>query len=478
MKRIVLSTVFALTGALAACPSDDTSNPTDTSVSTDTLGQPDSVTPTDTLGGNDTVTILDTTPNTPDVPMTPGTVKNLQAEAEGVGCNPEGIVTLNPQVSLSGVVVTTPKYDALTATAEGGTSLDGYYVADQDGGDWSGINIVIDRAEATNFVPGDVLDLQGELMEFYCFTQFKVTSFTVGTAVTAPAPLEVEATAVASEAKEGMLVKVTGVTVSEAAGGGTFRVTGGFLVDHDFDFFLSMDVGATYDVTGVVKWAYNEWRLMPRSTADVRKQGGGTETGITALQSLEASTACTASSIQNFATGLEITGVIASERFDAANTLHGYYLSDGTQDDYSGIYVVISKTQNTEFHTGDVVKVSGKHVEYYCLTELSADVIEASTAVTLTAPAAVVLDKTVTAADLEKYEGMLVTINNVGITGATDYNEATTDTEVLIDDQIMGTAFVMPASGSTLTSLTGFVTYGFSKYRIVPRTAADMVAAQ
>ncbi|PKN57609.1 MAG: hypothetical protein CVU56_10015 [Deltaproteobacteria bacterium HGW-Deltaproteobacteria-14] len=468
MRRITTFSALILVGAFGACSSDtdnttDTSTPTDTSVVGDT-------TVTDT--GGDTLP-ADTT--LPDIPSTPGTVKALQGEAAQAGCDGAKILTINPTVSLTEVVVTSPKYDAFTPTAPAtGGELDGYYVADQDGGDFSGIALVIARSEATDFKPGDVLDIQGELVEYYCFTQIEATSYTLKTAVAAPAPIELQPADVGTEAHEGMLVKVSGVTVSEKVPGG-YLVTGGLKVAFGFPFFLTMDVGATYDVTGVVNFAFGEFRLLPRTLADLKKQGGGTATGITAIQSLAESTGCTASSIQNFATGLEVTGVVTSNKISVAANLDGYFLSDGTQDDYSGILVTVAKALATSFVPGDVVKVTGKHVEYYCLTEISADAMEAATD-TITAPAAVALANNLAPADLEKYEGMLVTFSNVTVgDGAVDHGGSPTDAGVMIDGYVMRDAFTSPVAGTVYSSVTGFLIYSFSNYRVSPRTAADLV---
>ena len=460
MRRITTFSALILVGAFGACSSDggnttDTLNPTDTSVVGDTTGG-------DTTPGDTTL---------PDISTTPGTVKALQGEALQAGCDDQQILTLNPMVSLENVVVTSTSETA----NDDNSTFDIYYVADQDGGDFSGIAVSFGRDQATAFVPGDVLDLSGQLVEFYCFTEVKADSFTAKTAVAAPTPIELQPAEVGTEAHESMLVKVAGVTVSEKAPGG-YLVTGGLKIGYsDFGFFLSMDVGATYDVTGVVSYAFGEWRLLPRSLADIKKQGGGTATGITAIQSLADSTGCTASSIQNFATGLEVTGVVTSNKISVAASLDGYFLSDGTQDEYSGILVTVPKGLATNFVPGDVVKVSGKHVEYYCLTEIAADAMDAATD-TITAPAAVALANNLAAADLEKYEGMLVTFSNVAVTAVTTYNESETDAGVLIDKYAFDAEFTAPAQGTTLTSVTGFLTYGFSKYRVSPRNAADIVA--
>lgn len=453
--------VFALSLSLLACGTDDGDPQTDTSSPTDTVG-------VDTMGPDGTV--ADTFSPPADIPMTAGTVKNLRAISQAAGCNPDGIVNIDPAVALSQVVVTTPRF-------EPATGLHGYYVADQEGGEFSGIAISIDATEETNFVPGDVLDLTGELVEFFCFSQVSVATYTAGTPITAPAAVEVAPSALGAEANEGRLVTVKDVTVIEAAGGGTFAVTGGFVVDHDFDFFLTMDVGANYDVTGVVKWSFNSWRLMPRTTNDIRKLGGGTGTEITAIQSGADSVDCTANEIQNFAAGLQVTGVVTTARLDLAATLHGYFISDGTQDDYSGIQFAVNKNLATNFSVGDVVTLTGRHVEFFCMTQLTADTVDLVTDSALTAPEPRVIAKGLSDADLEKLEGMLVTMEDVTVTGETEFGEAETDGGVLIDKRLMGSAFVVPATDTEFASVSGIMHYSFSRYRIAPRSAADLVEA-
>jgi len=468
MRRTTLFAALILAGSFGACSSDsgsndDTSTPTDTSNGGDTNA-------TDTVGG-------DTTPAdtlVPDIPMTAGTVKALQGEALAAGCDGAKILTINPEVSLTDVVVTSPKYDAYTPddnTTEG--ALDGYFIADQDGGDFSGMVLVISRDDATDYVPGDVLDISGQLVEYYCNTQIEASTYSAKTAIAAPTPTVVQAADI-GEAKEGMLVKLEGLTISEKVTGG-YTATGGVKIGFGLTFFTSLDVGATYDITGVVDFAYGEYQVRPRTAADVKKQGGGTSTAITDIQGGSDSTGCTASSIQNFATGLEIPAVVTSAKLDVAASLNAYFVSDGTQDAFSGILVTIPKAQATAFSPGDNVTISGKHVEYYCLTEISADAMEANDG-TLTAPAALALTNDLTATELEKYEGMLVTFSNVTVTGETDYGEAETDAGVLIDDYAYDAEFTPPAASTTLTSVTGFLTYGFSNYRVSPRSAADIVA--
>ncbi len=459
---------------VVACGDDDGggNDDTDTTVGTDTGGGADTGggTNQDTGGTEDTLYM---NPDVPDIPTPAGSVVALQIEAEKNGCLPAGFVDVNPAVSLTGVVVASPKYDAFTPDTGDEGALDGYYVQDAAGGPWAGINVVFNRADATNFLPGTVLDLQGELEEFFCFTQLKVTNVVEGAAGAAPAPREIAASEAPQEENESTLITIKGVTVEEELPGGRYRVTGGIIVDHDFDFFLSMDATKTYDITGIVKWAFDEWRLMPRSEGDLVPQGGGTETTITGIQSGTDSVGCTASEIGNFGQDLDVTGVITVPKFRVTDSLDGYYVSDGTQDPYSGIAVAIGSNQATNFAVGDMVSINGGHIEFYCMSQLSADRMSSTGAGT--APEPVAIDNNLSDADLEQWEGVVVTLSNLNVTGVTDFGEAETDAGVMIDNGIMDDAFTAPAMGTSIVSVTGAIRYSFSSYRISPRTAADIV---
>lgn len=471
--------LFALSGAGLGlgCEGDTPSPGTDASDTTSPTDTRDATSPPD--GTSDTATPIDTTPNTPDIETPPGSVKAVQAESEALGCNPDGIVNVNDAVTLTGVIVTSPKFDAFTPEP-GGTSeaLDGYYVADQDGGTYSGLHVSIPRALATNYLPGQVLDLTGESLEYYCNTQMRATTVTEQGTVAAPAALALQPSDI-GEPYEGMIVKLSNVTVLEALPGGTFKITGGLIVDHEFPFFLSMTVGGNYDLTGAVKWSFSAWRIMPRTQADVVKIGGGTASGIVEIQSSTGSTVCTppaSGGAVTITSDLDITAVVASARLDASANLHGYYLSDGTQDAFSGVYMTIAKSQNTNYAVGDNLQLNGRHTEFFCNTQFAPATVTVLTTHDLTPPAPLVIAMSLSDADMEKYEGMLVTIEGLTVTANTDHAEADTDGGVLIDGSVLGSGnWTVPTVGTKFVSVTGFVRYGFNRFRVAPRTAADLV---
>lgn len=416
-----------------------------------------------------------------DITVADGTVKSLQLLAESLGCDNNAIGNIADAKSLTGVVVTSPKFDAFTPTTPDPTKeLDGYYVADQDGGAWSGIYITIPRSDASAYVVGDVLDLNGDLLEYYCQTQLRVGAggHTKVGSVAAPTPLELAPQNVGTEAYEGMLLSVKGVSITSVVAAGVYEVTGGFQVAYQFDFFLTMTEGLTYDVVGQLGWSFGTWQLYPRTQADLVVTGGGTSSGITDLQSGASSTDCTASSIQTIQDNLEISGVISVGKYSINATLDGYFLSDGVGGPHSGVNLVVGKTPATDFQIGDHVKAMGRHVEFFCNTQFQAEsvVVESSGA----APPHTVLTMTELAASPEDYEGVLVEVADVEVTGIgslAQYGEADLNgTAILLDDEIIGKgAFADLTVGTQWDLVRGVIGYNFSKYRIWPATAADLI---
>ncbi|MFO0746792.1 MAG: hypothetical protein U1F43_14135 [Myxococcota bacterium] len=472
MKKLHLLSILAFgPAALALVACDGNNGDTDTSKS-DTTSTNDS-TATTTNGDSSSTTTTTDTSVSPDVTVTPGTVKSAQVEAETVTCDPASIVDVNPQESLTDVVVTAPKFDA-SPSAQPGT-FDGYYVADQDGGAYSGITLRVPVALAAALVPGDVVDLTGQLKEAFCLTEIDVSTITKKTPVTAPTPITVAAADLANEAYESMLVKVEGVTISASTVTGVYESDpGDFQVSYGFPgFFLQLEAGKKYNLTGVLRYAFSKWQLVPRSLADVEPEGGTPTSTIADIQGNADSTGCTANSIQNFAT-YAVNGTLQTGKFTVTAKLDGYYLTDGSTDDYSGVLLNVDTTAATNFAAGDTVAITAQQVEFYCLTELKVLTIT-KTGSGGALPAAKAVAKTVTEADLEKYEGMLVDVSDVTVTGDDTHGAATTDGVFYIDNGIMGAGFTLPAKDTHYTHVIGIVRYSFSKYRVQPRTAADLV---
>ncbi|MCB9728080.1 MAG: hypothetical protein H6744_11545 [Deltaproteobacteria bacterium] len=438
----------------------------------------------------------------PDVDAPAGTVKALQVAAAAVACDPEGFTDVLATANVKAAVVTSPKFDAFTSTT-GGTDLDGYYIADQDGGLWSGIMLVVPRSEGTNLQPGDVVDVSGEVTDRFCNTQFRSATLQVTGSVTAPDPTDLSAAPADWEPYEGMLVRMAPSAVTEALSGGRYTLDNGLIVDHAFDFFLSMKVGSSYEVTGQIAYVFNQFRIEPRSAEDVvAKAGPGPDadggpigdapdatdgdtttpglTAITTIQGSALSLGCKASDgdFQDGPSNLTVQGVVTTPGWSASATLVAYGFSDGSDDPLSGIVLTVAKASDPKFAPGDTVTVQGEHLEFFCQTQLDADSATLTT-LDLDVPAGAELSSL--GADPEQWEGVVVVLTGATVSKNSDFGsfgEFTIGDGVIVDSVVMGkNAIPKPALGSSFESLRGIVRWEFGKWHLSPVSAADVVPA-
>lgn len=463
-----LKTCFALLALVLTpgCASDETGE-ADTQVGTDAGTTPDTGT-------------TDSGPINQDL----STVAGLQQFSEAQGCDPQGSVLTAPGVTLSGIIVTSGRLDAFTPDDPSKKALDGYFVADAAGGDFSGLFVVFDRDLGTDFKAGDVMDVGGDLEERFCFTQLYATTHTITGVGAEPAAAEVTPETLGTEANESRVVTLKNIEVLEKTTWGGYVITGGVEVAFGFpDFFLNLNVGGTYDLTGVVKYAYEKFQLIPRSDADiVNHGGGGTESTILALQSGDASVGCTDASNTTVTGGVTLEGIVAHERISLTSDFDGYYLTNGDATAHSGIIMVISKNAATNFPLGAKLSVVGDYKEYYCLSELvaqSAQLVSEGEAVPAAVDVGSVSDLLAIAED---YEGMLITVTaGLEVTNTDDWDKygyvAVNDSELLIEGKILHSDDFPPAAiGDSWDSVTGFLTYSFGNYRLQPRSLEDFAS--
>ncbi len=397
-----------------------------------------------------------------------GTVAALQVMGETEGCDPGGITTIAAAASVTGAVVTSPVFEI---SANGG--LDGFYVQDPGGGAWAGVLVAFDKDKDFDVEPGDVVDLAGTLEEGWCNTQLEADSVEVTGSGEVVATI-VDAAAAPDEAWEGVLITVEDVEVVGAAGGGSFDLEGGLVADHDFDLFLDLDVGATYTITGPVKWAFDAFRLMPRSEGDiVEGSGGGTEPepgptpeGVSSLASIQGTSTSTDCDEDGFLDGdlVVVHAVVISEGWSVSANLNAYGIRDG-EGPSDGALLTLAKSLDGDWPIGTSLAIEGEHLEFYCQTQISADQVE------ILEEALEVGTEPIDAAgediDDEAWEGAYVqkAVTVTGLDNWDQWMEATTDAGVLLDDEIIEDDFAKPTMGETYLA-TGVITWGFGNYRI------------
>ena len=129
------------------------------------------------------------------------------------------------------------------------------------------------------------------------------------------------------------------------------------------------------------------------------------------------------------------------------------------------------------FAVGDVVDILGTYIEYYDLSEIDAgSVTKVSSGA---APAAETL--TLPIADPEPWEGVLVQFKNVSVQSSPSEDtygewELTDGTNTFwVDEKLYDASEdFMLGVGEEFASITGIMNYSYSKYKIAPRSKADL----
>ncbi|MGB1699163.1 MAG: thrombospondin type 3 repeat-containing protein, partial [Nannocystaceae bacterium] len=182
-----------------------------------------------------------------------------------------------------------------------------------------------------------------------------------------------------------------------------------------------------------------------------------------------------------------VSGAYVTALRPTTGSSQGFYIEDGTQSPFTGIFVYTGST-TPSVSIGNVVTVSGTYEEYFDLSEIVASDISVTDAATsLPFSPLQVSDPSVIAtggADAEGYESMLlqigaVTITNINPDDPNDYDEFEVTGGLRIDD---GVADADSAAGlgndcplaTAFDGITGIHGWSFSNYKLQPRDAADI----
>lgn len=203
----------------------------------------------------------------------------------------DGTMGANASVNLVDVVVTSAKFTV-------SSSLDGFFVADADRGDYSGILVVAAAGEVTVAL-NDKVDIEGTLTEFAgqtgntgTETQISATRVTPRGQTTPIQPTTAASSAFASDATaevyEGMLVKVENIHIVAFTDGSTvaygqFGVAAAsgalladVLIDDQLFTYLPGSAEVFTSITGVVRYTYyGDYAILPRSADDIVSASGG-----------------------------------------------------------------------------------------------------------------------------------------------------------------------------------------------------------
>ncbi|MBN1541516.1 T9SS type A sorting domain-containing protein [candidate division KSB1 bacterium] len=194
-------------------------------------------------------------------------IRDIQYTEDASGDSP----LKGQSVTISGIV-----------TAEPYAFGNSYYFVQDANAPWSGIK-VYDRNRQV--AEGDSVTLTGSISEYYGTTQISnLTDFTIeAEGVFGIEPLDVTTGEIATggtmaEAYEGCLVRVRNVTITDPdLGYGEWAVddgSGPCRVDDAADYYFDpADYDEAQSITGVLEYAYNDTKILPRLAYDIVEAG-------------------------------------------------------------------------------------------------------------------------------------------------------------------------------------------------------------
>ena len=289
--------------------------------------------------------------------------------------------------------------------------------------------------------------------------------------------------------------------VEDAAGR---EVEGGARVSDWFLFDLQQTpkptMGQVYaSITGPLLFDDKQFLLVPRSLDDL-DDGSGDTTGDTTTGDTttgDTTTGDTSTTTGTSTTGEPPVGIYAVQQgiynlgdlvvlegviATSGPTLNkkGFFVQEPDGGPFSGIFIFNTKDQ-FNVSAGDVLTIAGTYTEFNGLSELS---VPGAANVTKTGTAPVPAPVLVTSAEVatgglksEDYEGVLLQIQNAKVTAPVDgANEFIVDTVLRIDDLFFAPAnWPKPQIGDAYTSIVGPLTFTNNNFKLVPRSAIDLV---
>lgn len=146
----------------------------------------------------------------------------------------------------------------------------GFYIQDAPGA-WNGMYVY-----TSTFVPalGDSVKFTAQVDEYNSLTELKsvASTSTISSGNTLPDPLVLTTTNFKNEQNESVLVRLENVNcVNANAGYGMWTVGNGSDTIHVDDVMIAFTptAGVHYNIVGIVDYSFGEWKLLPRTAADI-----------------------------------------------------------------------------------------------------------------------------------------------------------------------------------------------------------------
>ncbi|MBN1217961.1 MAG: ExeM/NucH family extracellular endonuclease, partial [Anaerolineae bacterium] len=302
-------------------------------------------------------------------------------------------------------------YAGLKVTTEGVVTAifaDGVFI--QDGsGPWSGLYLY--KPDGSPSI-GDRVQVTGNVQEYYSLTEiaFGGTVTVLSSGNELPTPDLLSSGVVSDEQWESVLVRVESVEVTnDNLGYGEWEVddgSGGVRVDDLGSYGYIPQTGDLLDfVQGPLNYTFDDFKIEPRYNDDigsVTSPGGACGDAFVPIYDIQGSGP--ASPLDG--SDVSVEGVVTGD-FQGDDELKGFYIQDsvGDGDPATSDGIFVFAPGSPDVSVGDNVRVAGRVVEYNNLTEISnVGVVLVCQVGGEILPTSVDLP-----ADLEPYEGMLVT---------------------------------------------------------------------
>ena len=389
------------------------------------------------------------------VVITTASVNTVTINAIQFTTNPNGDSPLVGQtVTTQGVV---------TGTYVTTTNQHGYFIQDAPGA-WNGIHVF----QGTNSnLPtlGNQVQVTGNVAEFNGLTQLtNVTTVILNPSAPLPNAVDITSLQLSQEEQwEGVLVRVVDAACTEQNSGfGMWEINDGSgpAKVHNLMNVFTPTLGAVYNITGVVNFAFSEYRICPRNNADIVVVNSNVqEVTIQQIQSITAPDGASPLLGQTVSTRGVVTAIKPNE---------GFFIQDGSGP-WRGIFI-FNSTINPAM--GDSIALTGNVNEHFGLTQLSSISNHQIVSSGNTIPAASVV--TTAQANTEQYESVLVRVENAICTNANAgfgmfrLNNSTAD--MLVDDDI----FAFTAVLGNGYNAQGPMWFSFGEFKMLPRMASDI----
>ena len=356
-------------------------------------------------------------------------------------------------VNTGGIVMTAPFTNS---------TLTGFFIQDAPGA-WNGI--LVESGENVN--PGDSITFTGLVQESFGFTIVtNLTNFEVVNSGNSLYPITPITTAQVNEEQfESILVQVTDAECTDPNPGfGQWEVndgSGAALVGTSMYQYTTQQLGTEYDITGMVYYSFNEFKILPRFAADVAVANTPPPV-LTSIYDIQFTTDPSGESPMN---GQAVTtaGVVTAVGPDF------FFLQDGAGP-WNGIEVYDPSTNVTR---GDSVQITGSVTEYFGVTQIhqlsNKTIVSSGNAL----PSATVVT---TGAISEMYEGVLIRVENVICTnndsGFGMWQVSDLSGVINVDDKL----YLYAATTGQNYNIDGIINYAFGTFRISPRDLNDIDA--